>query len=496
MLKIGRTAGTGARTIGALPAAVLLIAATACVPGATNSQVEPVTLKIGYGLAAGANANQGIRGVARSITLESLVKHARDGRTLPGLIESWSESSNGLIWSIRLRPSARFHDGKALDAAVVRRIIIEAKLPGALGPAVEDVAGIRTVSNRELEIVLRKRSTFLMEQLGEVQIEQPGSELSGTGPFYVTRQQDNEIEMRANASYDGGKVAIDRIVIEPYTSVRSAWADMLRGRVDMLYDVGVDSFDLLESSNDVKVFTFQTRYAHMVLNVQKPYLRDPAFRRQLNAAIDRDALVAGALGAHGTPADTAVWPHHWAYTADLPRFHYDPHPVAAGQARRRLTCMFNERAYEPLAIALQRQLQPIGVDLELKFVSDDQVLARLKTGDFDAFLADPLQGPTLAWPYEYWHSNAPFNYGRFSSAQVDSALDAIRHAADEASYTAGVAAFERAMAHDPPAIFLAWRERTRAVSTRFHVAGNPGEDVLLTLPRWRLAVDAPTAGGR
>ena len=41
----------------------------------------------------------------------------------------------------------------------------------------------------------------------------------------------------------------------------------------------------------------------VLLNVQKPYLRDPAFRRQLNAAIDRDALVADALKGHGTPAD-------------------------------------------------------------------------------------------------------------------------------------------------------------------------------------------------
>ena len=64
--------------------------------------------------------------------------------------------------------------------------------------------------------------------------------------------------MRANASYYGGKVAIDRIVIKPYTSVRSAWADMLRRQVDMLYDVGVDALDSLESSSDVKVFTFRT----------------------------------------------------------------------------------------------------------------------------------------------------------------------------------------------------------------------------------------------
>jgi ABC-type transport system substrate-binding protein len=492
MLKIRQgTTETGARTIGAILAAVLLIAATGCVgSGARSSQAEPVTLKVGFG-----NASTGIRAVARNIALERLVRNARDGRTLPGLVESWKPSSDGLTWRIRLRPSARFHDGKVADAEVVRRIV-EARLPEALGPAFEDVAAIRTVSDHELEIVLRKRSTFLMEQLGEFAIEEPGSALSGTGPFYVSSEQGNEIELRANASYSGGKVAIDRIVIKPYTSVRSAWADMLRGKVDLLYDVGVDALDSLVSSNDIKVFTFQTRYADMVLlNVQKPYLRDPAFRRQLNAAIDRDTLVADALRGHGTPAVSAVWPHHWAYTADLPRFRYDPQPAASGAPRRHLTCIFSEPAYERLAIALRSQLQAIGVDLDLKLVSDEELLERWRTGDFDAFLSYFLQGPNMLWPYLYWHTGAPSNHGHFSSTQVDTALDTIRHAADDKAYQAGVAAFEGAMVNDPPAIFLAWRERARAVSSRFHVPGDAGADVLFTLRDWRPAGDARATRG-
>ena len=438
MLKFSRdTTRTGARIIEALPAAVLLVAASGCVAsGARSSQPESVTLKIGYGLAPGTNGTLrilGIQAAARVVVgLERLVRNTRDGRALPGLAESWSVSSDGLTWRIRLRPNARFHDGKPADADVIQRIV-ETRLPQALGPAFEDVARIRTVSDHELEIVLTKRSTFLMEQLGEVAIEEPDTALlSGTGPFYLTSQQDNEIEVRANASYYGGKPAIDRIVIKPYTSVRSAWADLLRGQVDMLYDVGVDALDSLESSNDVKVFTFQTRLAYMVLlNVQKPYLRDPAFRNQLNAAIDRGALVAEALRGHGTPAVSAVWPHHWAYTADLPQFHYDPRPVASGPARRRLTCIFNEPAYERLAKAVQRQLQAIGVDLELELVSGAQLDARLKNGDFDAFLTDFLQGPNMVRPYLVWHTGGPFNYGHFSSARVDTALDTIRHAADD-----------------------------------------------------------------
>jgi peptide/nickel transport system substrate-binding protein len=499
MLKIRRTAQTGARTIGALSTTVLLIAATGCVAsGARSSQAEPVTLKIGFGNTAGTDASVaiGIKSAARTVAgLERLVRNARDGRTLPGLAESWSLSRDGLTWRFRLRPSARFHDGKPADAEVIRRIV-EARLPGALGPAFEDVAEIRTVSDRDLEIVLKKRSTFLMEQLAELAIEEPGSAPSGSGPFYETSQQGDEIEMRANASYYGGKPAIDRIVFKPYTSVRSAWAELLRGQVDMLYDVGVDALDSLESSNDVKVFTFQTHLAYMaLLNPQRPNLRDPAFRRQLNAAIDRDALVAVALKGHGTPAVSAVWPHHWAYTSDLPRFGYDPHPVASGQGRRRLTCIFNEPAYERLAIALQRQLQEIDVDLELELVSGEQFPARLRAGDFDLFLADFLQGPNMVRPYLFWHTGGPFNYGHFSSVQVDTALDTIRHAADDSTYQAGVAAFEVAMVNDPPAIFLAWRERARAVSSRFHVVVDPGADVLFTMHEWRPASDPRAARG-
>ena len=46
------------------------------------------------------------------------------------------------------------------------------------------------------------------------------------------------------------------------------------------------------------------------------------------------------------------------------------------------------------------------------------------------------------------------------------------------AYKAGVAAFQRAILDDPPAIFLAWSERARAVSTRFDVPVEPERDIL------------------
>jgi peptide/nickel transport system substrate-binding protein len=362
-----------------------------------------------------------------------------------------------------------------------------------MGPAFADIDEIRAVSNDTIEVSLKQRSAFLLEAL-DVQVQQPNpaqnGQLNGTGPFSIVGRS-GEAEMLANERYFAGKPLIDRVIIKPYTSVRSAWADLLRGQVDMLYDVGVDSLDSLESSSEVRVFTFQRGFAYMLLlNVSKPYLADPAVRRGLNAAIDRDELVRTVLRGHGTPAVGAVWPRHWAYSSDLPRFEYAPRSLAAQLGQRRLKCVMFEPSHERIALAVQRQLQAVGVNLDIEVVTDDKVVQqRLATGDFDAFLSDFPQGPPLVRPFLFWDSKGPFNYGRFSSAAVDSALDTIRHAADDDAYKNGVALFQRAIVADPPAIFLAWRERARAVSTRFDVPVERDTDILTALHLWRPAAD-------
>ena len=115
------------------------------------------------------------------------------------------------------------------------------------------------------------------------------------------------------------------------------------------------------------------------------------------------------------------------------------------------------------------------------------------SADFDAVLLSVLSGPNLLRVYQWWHSGAPYNFGGFRSAAVDASLDAIRHAADDVAYKAGVAAFQRAIVDDPPAIFLAWSNRARVVSNRFDVVPDPSGDVLKTLRLWRPAGSERTA---
>ena len=132
-------------------------------------------------------------------------------------------------------------------------------------------------------------------------------------------------------------------------------------------------------------------------------------------------------------------------------------------------------------------MQALQIEVELESVSD--VGPRLAAGTFDAVLSDYRQGPNLVRPYLYWHSSGPLNFGHYANPHVDAALDAIRHAVDDEAYAAGVAAFQRAIVDDPPAVFRAWRERARAVSARFSVPAEPDTDVLNSIHLWRPSAD-------
>ena len=70
-------------------------------------------------------------------------------------------------------------------------------------------------------------------------------------------------------------------------------------------------------------------------------------------------------------------------------------------------------------------------------------------------------------------------------AMLDAALDRIRDAESEVDYRAAVGGLQQTVVDNPPAIFLAWSERARAVNRRFDVVAEPGRDILTTLRLWR-----------
>jgi peptide/nickel transport system substrate-binding protein len=468
--------------------AALPIALAGCSgQGATATvRQSPVTLTMAFGLSSGQNPQFGARQAVTIIASETLVAFGRDGRPQSRLAESWTLSEDAKTLKITLRSGAVFHDGQPVTASILEAVL-KKQLRNRLGTAFEDIKEIRVASPREIEFKLNRPSRFILEALADIPIEAgelPGKTPNGTGPFKVIQLSDGGAEMVANDAYYAGRPSIDRIQIKPYASVRAAWADMLRGQADMLYEVGPDAIEILQPSKAVRVISHLRNYQYMgILNVRQPKLKDPGFRRALNAAIDRQSLVSDVLKGHALPADSAVWPSNWAYDSTAPVFKHEPREV--GGTRTTLSCLLGEVALERFALALQQQLQRVGVDLRCELMSLDDVSERLSKGNFDVFLADFQMGPSLFQTYRNWGTGASRNMGGYSSTKVDAAFDQINASANDDEYRAGVAALQRAIYEDPPAIFIAWSERARAVSTRFDVPIEPGRDILGTLRQWK-----------
>lgn len=450
------------------------------------------TLVVGLGGLDAAGEQVGVRQVVRNQSVEPLVKYDDSGRPIPSLAERWALSEDGLKLTVQLR-SASFHDGSPVTAAEVAQVLVKA-LPPVVGPLYEDVSSIDAVSARELVVTFKKRSAFALDAL-DIQITKADDASIGTGPFQRDPGTAERVEMVANTNYYLGRPAVDRLVLKPYPSIRAAWADLLRGQVDMLYEVGVDAIDSLEPSTQVKLYSFKRHYATVgVFNMRRPVMRDPQLRRALNAAVDRESLIAEALGGLGRPAYSPVWPDHWAKGTNSAQFTFAPRQVGHGGHHLALTCIFPSALSERMALMLQRQLQSVGVDLRLESLPLDEFGRRIANADYDILLTEAIAGPSLIRPYLFWHSKGPYNYGGFNSPEVDAALDSIRRAENDDGYRAGVERFQQAVASDPPAIFLTWSERARAVSTAFDVPVEAnGRDILSSIHLWRPAGKPTTA---
>jgi ABC-type transport system substrate-binding protein len=110
----------------------------------------------------------------------------------------------------------------------------------------------------------------------------------------------------------------------------------------------------------------------------------------------------------------------------------------------------------------------------------------VRKGQFEAFISPAISGPTLLRPYVWWHSAGSRNWGHYSNPEVDAAFDTIRNARSDDEYARGVASLQRGIIADPPAVFLAWDVKARAVSKRLLVSAEPGVDIMGSLRTWQV----------
>ena len=309
------------------------------------------------------------------------------------------------------------------------------------------------------------------------------------------------------ADYYLGAPEIEQIVIRPFNTLRTAWTSLLRGEVDMVTDVAPDAVEFIQN-DDVQVISFERRYQFLIgFNAARPQLASPAVRRALNAAVNREALIANVLQGEGEPATGPLWPKHWAYDSSIQPYTFDPQFArsqldAAGfpdglrpatetrpPARIRLTSIVPEgfALLERVALEVQKQLYDVGVDMEFQVVPGEEYGARIWEGRFDAVLVDMISGPSFARPYIFWRSakeSQGLNTFGYENPEAERLFQILRTSLNEAAVRSATHRLQLALLEDPPALFLAWNTRARAVTRRFGVVAEPGRDPLFTIWQW------------
>jgi peptide/nickel transport system substrate-binding protein len=476
----------------------------------------PATIVIGVPQSRLLDPSLGVSLLAKTLALERPTGNDASGRTSPRLIDSWTETDNGLTWRLVLKSQLRYQDGTPLTAADVKRHLDEARdVPAGqtLSVCVPDIRDVSIAGDREVVVRLNRRCAFLLDDL-DMPVTRPAVEnrpLVGTGPFVITSSTKDEIVLEANPYYYLGRPAIGRVVVKAYDTLRTAWADMMRGRVDFLWEVGPDTAEFLVDQASVQVRSYLSYYAYtIIMNSARPIFRDPAVRRALNIGVNREELLQQALKGQGLTGDDTVWPSFWARDGSVPGWRYDPAEAAglleiarrsgglrtsgvkAGAPVVEFTCLLpaNFTIYERLALLVQRQLRLVNVEMRIEALPADVYNRRIQTGDFDAVLTNMAGGPYRTIHYRFWHSpgiSRRWNFWGYQDAAVDAALEQMRDAPDDDGTRAAMRALSLALRENPPAIVLAWSNTVQAVSRRFEVPdGAVSRDALHSLSRWRM----------
>ena len=495
-------------------------AAWGCADDSARPRQGPLILSIGVP-ESGANGRElGIGSLISNSTLEGLtqVNASVDGRAVPRLAESWTWENNGLRLRLNLREGVLFHDGTPLTAAVAGeslKIAIADPNNQSLYPSLADIIDVRADGTHVLLIELSEPSSFLPEELD---LPITVAENVGTGAFRLIRREGSNAVLERFDRYYLGAPAIEQIIIRPFDTLRTAWTNLLRGEVDMVTDVPPDAVEFV-NNGDIQVFPFARSYQFLIgFNSRKGAFRSPVVRRALNLAIDRDVLIKNVLQGQGAAASGPLWPQHWAYDKSAPDYPvdrefatsllgdagFDVVHASTGDrppARLRFTCLAPAgfSVLERIGLEVQKQLFDIGVDMEFEVVSLAEYDLRIREGRFEAVLVDLISGPTFGRPFIFWRSARGFqglNVFGYENLEAERLFNVLRTAQSEAAVRSATPRLQRVLVEDPPALFLAWNARARAVRSLFNVTIEPARDPLLTISQWTENPDAPSIGAQ
>ena len=181
---------------------------------------------------------------------DAVVKPLPGNAMAPSLAESWSASTDGLVYDLVLRPGLRFHNGDPLTAADVKFSL--QRYRGAAHAMLQSrVAAVETPDQRHVRIRLKEPwpdfMTFYATATGagwivpQQYLERVGEDgfkkaPVGAGPYrFVSFNPGVELVLEANESYWRKPPAVKRLVFKVIPDESTRVAALKRGEIDIAY---------------------------------------------------------------------------------------------------------------------------------------------------------------------------------------------------------------------------------------------------------------------
>lgn len=427
--------------------AAVCVAAFAALLGpfgvvAANAQ-EPTGLVVGVTLepphldpTSGAAA--AIDEVVFLNVFEGLTRITEDGSIVPALAEDWTVSDDGLEYTFRLRQDVTFHDGTTFDSDDVRYTFERAMAEGSVNAQPGYFAAIDTIETPSPDSVVLRLSRPdgpLLFHLGngDMAIVAPESAETnqtnpvGTGPFrFVDRVEGDRITLARYPEYwDASVTDVETLTFRVITDPAAQVAGLLSGDVDLFPNLAApEALQRLEEDERFEVVIGTTEGETLLaLNLRRPPFDDIRVRQAIVHALDRRAIIDGAMFGYGVPIGSHFAPHHPAYIDLNDLYPYDPERARALLVEAGLAEGFSANLVLPppsyarrSGEIVQAQLAQVGITVELEPVEWAQWLEQAFRGfDYDMTIVshtEPLDIDIFArgsTEYYFGYDNPTFN---------------------------------------------------------------------------------------
>jgi peptide/nickel transport system substrate-binding protein len=386
------------------------------------------------GLDPTTNPGATIKRVVHYNLLESLLKVDRNGKVVPALARTYRVSKDGREYTFSMQKRVLFHDGTPCTTADVKfsfERILDPKSAAPYRMFYEMIESIQVLDPLTVKFTLKKIDSNFIFNLARGDavivprraVDQLKSLPIGTGPFKLAgwKRGDSVTLVRNPYYYIQGIPYLDKVIFKFIPEPGAQLGALRAGDVDVIaYDLSPENAALLEKDPRFKVLKGNTTTeVILAMNHSRKPFSVRRVREAMPLAIDRQAVIQGAVAGYGTPIGSHMDATN-PYYVDLAGL-YPYNPEKAKQLLTEAGYPYGFEAVlklpEPYAYArrsgeiIADQLSKIGIKLTIEVMQWSQWIDRVfKNADYDLTVvghAEPFDIEIYSRPDYYFRYNNP-----------------------------------------------------------------------------------------